>query len=80
MFLFMVLFLSTATCAAVRNTSSIGVDVSGVNGIAQWLGLADAERVRDGHDDPFHGNLGFAPFIRRPIELCGAGPRGGNCW
>jgi uncharacterized protein YgiM (DUF1202 family) len=50
MFLFMVLFLSIATFAAVRNVSSIGVDVSGVSRIARGVGLADRERVRDGYD------------------------------
>ena len=49
-FLFMVVFLSIATCTAVRNVSSIGVDVTGVSRIAKGLGLADGERVRDGHD------------------------------
>ena len=42
LFLFMVLFLSAATCAAVRNFSSIGVDFSGVSRIAKGLGPVQA--------------------------------------
>ena len=69
LFLFMVLFLSTATCAAVRNFSSIGVDVSGVSRIAKGLGLGSSERVRDGHDP---GEPTPAAAVRAPSAEAGS--------
>src|SRR5437763_14739679 len=42
MFLFILLFLSVASCAAVRKLSGNGVEVSGVSRFAKGLGLADS--------------------------------------
>jgi uncharacterized protein YgiM (DUF1202 family) len=48
--MFLTLALSVAACAAVWNVGTVSIGVSGVSRIAKALGLADSERILDGHD------------------------------